>query len=147
MIHELKMHKCITKEGIELLLTEKSEDNFLIQLKDYLFEHRLDIPYILKMLTDESIKEYGGDMMYAKFNKSLVVIYNYYHEDPERYEIEINRTDLIEIFKAWLELNKLMEPHSGIKEIILQRDEEHITMIGCYEDGFEYRRTFNYKVK
>lgn len=49
---------------------------------------------------------------------------------------------MIEIFKAWLELNQQIELREDIKEIILQRDEENLNMIMHYEDGSELRRSF-----
>lgn len=147
MIHEIKIKKHITKEGIALLLREKSDDNFLTQLTKYLFEHRLHISWILNVLQDVAAKEYGGNMMYTKLNGPSIIIYDYYHEEPEEHAIEINRADLIEIFQAWSKLNEQIEPQGGIQEIVLQRDEEHINMIAHYEDGSKFQKTFNYKVR
>ena len=147
MKHELKIKRQIYKEGEAFLIPEPCDDNFLMQLRSYLFEHRGDIPYILKILNDPNVRGYGGNLMYTRMEGLSVFIYDHTDDDPEWFQIEINRADLIKIFEAWLELNEQIVPRGGIKEIILQRDEEHINMIAYYEDGSEFRRTFNYKVK
>ncbi len=146
MVHELRIKNEIRK-GIKLLLSKPCNDDYLAQLVRYLFEHRGDIPYILKILQDETTREYGGNLMYTKMEGPTIFIYEGYDEEAEEFGIRINRSDLIEIFKAWHEINQVNDARSGIKEMILQRDEEHISIIVYYEDGSEFRRTFNYKVK
>lgn len=143
---EIRITKII-KNGFTFLLYQKSDDNFLTQLTKYLFEHRLDIPSILDVLQSATVTEYRGDMMHSKLNGTSVIIYDYYHEEPRKYEIEINRADLIEIFKAWQEVDQFARLRNGISGIILQRDNEYITMTVNYEDESEFCRTFNYKIQ
>lgn len=143
---EIRITKTV-KNGFTFLLYQKSDDNFLTQLTKYLFEHRLHISSILEVLQSATITEYRGDMMHSKLNGTSIIIYDYYHEEPEKYKIEINRSDLIEIFIAWQEIDQFARFRNGISGIILQRDNEHITMITNYEDKSELIRIFNYKVQ
>ncbi len=144
---ELKIKKQIFEDGLALLVPERCEDNYLVQLRGYLFDRRGSIPSTIKLLNDKTVRSFGGNRMYMYMQDSTVFIYDITddYDEQEEYGIGINRVDLIEMMKAWLELNELIEPRGGIKEIILQRDDEHINMIAHYEDGSEFKRTFNYQ--
>ncbi len=143
MAHEFKI-KSKNIDGLDLLVSEPCSDNYLIQLERYLFEHRGRIPRILEILHDETAREYGGNQMYTVMEGQTILIHD---NDPEDPGIRINRSDLIEILKAWHEINQVNNARGGIKEMLLQRDEEHISIIVYYEDGSEFRKTFNYKAK
>jgi hypothetical protein len=142
MTYELKIKELITKEGIGFLISEPCDDNFLNQLKNYLFQHRSSIPRMLEILNDESIEEYGGNLMYTRMEGPSIFIYDHTDDDPDWFQIEINRSDLIDILKSWQEVNET----GSIKKITLRRDDQHINMIVEFDDAPEFRRTFNYKV-
>ena len=139
--------ECKNNDGFEFLSVESWNDHYLMRLNDYLFEHRNRIPRVLGLLSDPNETEYGGNLIYMYMQGSVVFIYDstYNRDEQVEFGIGINRADLIKIMKAWLEVNELGVVRGGIKEMVLQRDEEHINMIVHYEDGSEFKRTFNYK--
>lgn len=147
MKYEHILKKVITKEGASFLFTEKNSDAYLNELVLLLLERRNTITSVLRALEDPGLKEYGGNMMYIRKKRATIIIYNWFNHEKEDSGIEINQEDLIKIFEAWQEINELEKTNGEINQLILQRDEEHVYMTAHYEDGSEFRRTFNYKTE
>ncbi len=129
-----------TKQKLSLL--EICDDFYLFTLRGLLDDHRISLDWFLRQLEDFDSRGYGGNLIRTNFVGSKVIISDQYDKDSIEWAIEIDRAALIELVKSWEQLLR-----EDAEEVTLFRDDEHITIVGLFDNKPEYRKTVAYRCK
>ena len=124
------------KKNNSLVLWQKNDefpqygkDYYLNTIGHLFFDHQMDLKWPIRELEDFDSEGCRGQRMDIDLIGSKAIIMNQYDQDPEERAVEIDRSSLIKLVKAYDQLLK-----EKATEITLFRDDQNITIVGTFED-------------